>query len=179
MTIEPTAHDQELSDAISSATEEIIRHCHRDFNDSETLSTRTYESFLNPDRGPVLITDDFSTADGLVVSSGGITYDASTLTLKPRNGVMQGMTGWPYWRIEGAFPLSTEVSVTARWGWSTVPNPVRQACFIMAADSFQLKDQRLGIAGSDQFGTIVTLRDNGLAVKKLKNYRRNSVLVDG
>lgn len=185
MNIVPTDFDAELSSAIASSTGEIIRHCHRDFNDAEAASLRTYKSFRNPERDEafdypsVLITDDFSTVAGLIVADGETSYDASALVLEPENGIVQGMIGFPFWRIKGSFPVNKRIQVTARWGWTAVPNPVRQAAFIIAADSFQLKDQRLGIAGSDAFGSVVTLRENTLAKKKLKEFRRDSVLVAG
>jgi len=183
MSIEPTDHDEEISDAISSTTIDIIRHCHRDFNDSGSASIRKYKSIRNMERSEwskypsILITDDFSTDVGLIVDSDGTTYDNSSLVLEPANGVVQGLGGFPYWTIKGNFPTGELVSVTARWGWSAVPASVRQAAFIMTSDTFQLKDQRLGIAGSDQFGSVVVLRENTLAFKKLKNFRRGSVLV--
>lgn len=179
MKIVPDEFDDVLEDAISSATIEIIRHCHRDFNDAGSVSTREYEPFLHPDFGPMVITDDFHTTTGLIVASDGTTFDNADLTLKPLNGVMQGLTGWPYWKIEGDFTLSEKVSVTAQWGWSAIPKPVRQAAFILATDTFQLKDQRLGIAGSDAFGSVITVKDSKAAQSKLRSYRRDSVLVDG
>lgn len=176
MGIVPDGYDTVLNDAIDSATQEIIRWCHRDFNDAGSVSTRTYEI----ERNGIVVTDDFSSIVGLVVASDGTTIDNADLTLKPRNGVMQGLTGWPYWKIEcSSFRCGQEVEVTARWGWAAVPKPVRQAAFILSTDTFQLKDQRLGIAGSDAFGSIVTVKDSRAAQSKLKLYRRDSVLVDG
>lgn len=179
MKITPDDMDDLLQDSIDSTTPEIIRYCHRDFNDAEIASTRTYTAFTDPDEGPMIITDDFSTSVGLVVVSNGTTFSASDLKLYPRNGVMQGLTGWPYWQIRGPFTDGADVDVTVRWGWAAVPNPVKQAAKILAADTFQLKDQRLGIAGSDAFGSVITVKDCRPARTKLAPYRRDSVLVDG
>jgi hypothetical protein len=178
MGLTPDTFDQHLEDVVGSITGDIIRWCHRDFNDAGTVSTRVYEPLLHPDYGPMVITDDFSTTVGLVVESAGTTLDISKLTLKPLNGVVQGMTGWPFWQIIGGLSTSAHVSVTAQWGWSAIPKPVRQAAFILGSDTFQLKDQRLGIAGSDQFGSIVTVKDSRAAQSKLKAFRRDSILVD-
>lgn len=170
---------QELTDAVESSTQEIIRWCHRDFNDAETVSMRMYRPFKHPDYGPMIITDDFSSVEGLVITSGSATIDPASLLLEPLNGVMQGVTGWPYWRVAGGFSLDQMVTVAARWGWAAVPKPVRQASFILGTDTFQLKDQRLGIAGSDQFGQVVTVKDSRAAKAKLRAYRRDTVLMDG
>lgn len=167
--------DQILQNSISAVTDEIIKHCHRDFNDAEEVSTRQYPVIRHPDYGPMLITDDFHSVDSLVAGN----LSPSDLRLEPLNGIVQGKTGWPYWRIIGAFTPGELVSVTAQWGWAAIPNAVRQAAFIWAADTFQLKDQRLGIAGSDQFGSVITVRESKAAKFKLKGYRRDSVLVDG
>jgi hypothetical protein len=35
----------------------------------------------------------------------------------------------------------------------------------------------MGVAGSDQFGTIVRVRDNSAVAAKLKNFVRDKVLV--
>ena len=164
-----------MTDAVGSITEEIIGYCHRDFNDAGAVSSRQYRAISHPEYGPMLITDDFHTTVGLVVGSLGV----SSLTLEPLNGIVQGKTGWPYWRIIGSFTPGELVSVTAQWGWASIPKAVRQAAFIWGADTFQLKDQRLGIAGSDQFGSVITIKESRAAKAKLRAYRRDSVLVDG
>lgn len=167
--------DEVLQDSVSAVTDEIIRHCHRDFNDAGEVSSRQYPVIRHPDYGSMIITDDFHSVDGLV--AGDLTF--ADLRLEPLNGIVQGMTGWPYWRIIGSFTPGELVSVTAQWGWAEIPGAVRQAAFIWAADTFQLKDQRLGLAGSDQFGSVISVRDCKPAKLKLKGYRRDSVLVDG
>jgi hypothetical protein len=48
---------------------------------------------------------------------------------------------------------------------------------MLASDTFQVKDSRMGVAGSDQFGTIVRVRSNSLVEAKLKHFIRQKVLV--
>lgn len=69
------------------------------------------------------------------------------------------------------------VRVTAQWGWETLPSDVKQAVKMLASDTFQVKDSRMGVAGSDQFGTIVRVRSNSLVEAKLKHFVREKVLV--
>jgi hypothetical protein len=168
-------NDTDLQEAIDSSTEEINRICHRDFNDSGNVSARSYQPFWDPDNGPTVITDDFSTTEGLIVACGETVYDIASLTLYPENGLMQG-SPWPFTKICGSF--TGKVTVTARWGWANVPAPVKQAAYQIAQNVYQLKDQRLGIAGSDQFGQVITVRESGPAMRKLSRYVRDSVLVD-
>ncbi|MYV58039.1 hypothetical protein [Streptomyces sp. SID3212] len=179
MGLQPDTYMEHVQDAVDSITGDIIRWCHRDFNDAGAVTTRVYKPILHSDDGPMIITDDFSTVENLIVESNGTTFNNSDLELLPLNGVMQGFTGWPYWQILGNFSIGQKVSVSAQWGWAQVPKPVRQAAFLLGSDTFQLKDQRLGIAGSDQFGSIVTVKDSRAAQSKLKPFRRDSILVAG
>jgi hypothetical protein len=108
--------------------------------------------------------------------------DSDQYELSPLNGMLNGIP-WVYWRIDmvgtTSLPLYRKacVRVTAQWGWEAVPPDVKQACKIHASDTFQLKDSRMGVAGSDQFGTIVRVRDNSAVAAKLKNFVRDKVLV--
>lgn len=173
---ESRGFDVQLQEAIDSSTEEINRCCHRNFNDAGDVSSRIYFPFTHPEYGPTILTDDFSTTEGLIVACGDTTFDVSSLLVTPVNGLMQGEP-WPYTAIHG--PFTGRVSVTARWGWASVPKPVKQAAYFIAQDTFQMKDQRLGIAGSDQFGQVITIKDNRPAKMKLKKYIKDAILVDG
>lgn len=186
MGLEINTYDALLADAISSTSREIEDFCHRQFHTAGAATARVYQP-LDPAR---VFVDDFHTAVGLIVETDddndGIfetVWAASDYELRPLNGVRNGQPGWPYWEIAAVgskrFTGScrANVRVTADWGWAAIPEPVRQAAFILASDTFQLKDQRLGIAGSDQFGQIVRVRDNQLAASKLKHYVRQKAYV--
>jgi hypothetical protein len=47
----------------------------------------------------------------------------------------------------------------------------------MAAETFQLKDAPLGVAGMDAFGSALRVRDNAMAASKLAPYVRDRFLV--
>lgn len=176
-----------VDDAIASASREINKFCHRTFHDAGSVSARVFR----PLSLHAVYVDDFSTSIGLVVEADndgdGVfeqTWADGDYELTPLNGVVDGESGWPYTRIVAVgyskrFRLTrrTNVRVTARWGWAEVPDLVVQACKILASDTFQLKDSRMGIAGSDQFGQIVRVRDNQMAQNKLRHYARNKVIV--
>ncbi|WP_432112865.1 hypothetical protein [Streptomyces sp. S1] len=183
-----TGQDGSLGDALLSASREIDSYCARQFNRSETATAREYE----PAGRDYCIVDDFYTTTDLVVKldSGGNGTFATTLTssqyeLSPANGVVDGMTGWPYYRIRLLDGLTVPCSyggrsrtlqVTARWGWEEVPQPVRAACKIMAAETWKLKDAPFGVLGIDEFG-IVRVRQNKLAVSKLAPYSKTRLLI--
>ncbi|MFD4474702.1 hypothetical protein ACFWPU_01095 [Streptomyces sp. NPDC058471] len=183
-----SGQDGRLQDALDSASREIESVCARQFNKTPTASPREYE----PDGCDYTVVDDFHTATGLVVkldTSGDGSF-ATTLTgsqyeLSPANGVVDGMAGWPFYRIRLlgglTFPRyysgrSRVLQVTAQWGWPEVPAPVRAACRIMAAETWKLKDAPFGVLGLDEFG-IVRVRQNKLAVSKLAPYSKTRLLI--
>lgn len=184
MGLETSTDDTLVDDAISSASREIERHTNRQFNDAEAASARLYVA----KKCGVLAVDDFWTTAGFIleidVNGDGTwtTVPASEYQLSPLNRMLNGVP-WVYWKIEmvgtTSLPVRRKASVrvTAQWGWEAVPPDVKQAVKIHASDTFQLKDSRMGVAGSDQFGTIMRVRDNSAVAAKLKNFVRQKVLV--
>ena len=183
-----SGQDGGLNDALMSASREIESYCSRQFNRVETATAREFE----PDSYCHTYVDDFYTTAGLVVkldSSGDGTF-SQTLTssqyeLTPANGVVGGMPGWPFYKLQLLsglrFPASyggraRTLQVTAKWGWADVPQPVRAACKIMAAETWKLKDAPFGVLGLDEFG-VVRVRQNKLAVSKLAPYSKTRLLI--
>lgn len=183
--------DDALEDAIRSASGEIEKMCNRQFNQLTVANSRKYA----PGKcGTYVKVDDFYTNSGLIVEvddSG--TGNWRTLTqdvdydLEPANGVKDGQSGWPFYEIRffDRVPVcwidrarkKNTVRVTAKWGWADVPAPVKQACLIIAAETFQMKDAPFGVAGMDQFGNVMRVRDNRVAMGKLARYQRNRIPV--
>jgi hypothetical protein len=174
--------DQDLTDAIASVSEEIEQTCNRQFNQASSATAREFTA----DSAGFVTVDDFYDTAGLVVQTGtgyGVTWSVTDYDLHPLNGVVDGMPGWPYWKIKVSatagsrmFIRGQKVQVTAKWGWAAVPDAVKQACKIMAGATFQIKDAPFGVAGSDQWGTI-RVRDNQMAQNKLARYIKDRVLV--
>lgn len=184
-----TEFDERLDDALVTSSKAIERYSGRVFNDALTVSARVF----NPTRSGLAFVDDFSTITGLIIKTDddedGVfeeTWTTADYQLEPLNGMRNGMTGWPYWQIRAvgpslSFPKLSNgratLQVTARWGWSAVPAPVKQACLIMAAETFKLATAPLGVAGMGEFG-FIRVRDNRMATAKLEPYRRDVYLVD-
>jgi len=185
-----TADDDDtlLEEAIESASREIDKHCGRRFYADDVVSARTYYV----DEPCLARVDDFHTTTGLIVKtdSGDDGSYATTLTLttdfilQPLNGIVDGESGWPYWKIKtfspGILPKWTQrpgLQVTAKWGWAAVPSPVYQSCLIMATANYKLKDSAFGSVGIGEFGGIVTVKQTPAAMVKLAPYCRNSMLV--
>lgn len=185
--IADTNDDDRLTDALAAASREIEQWCGRQFNDAGAASARVFHP-LTP---YTVMVDDFSTTTGLVVATDtdddgtyDTTWTSSDYDLEPVNGVVSGMTGWPYYQLRAVgdytFPRCVRrrrsVQVTAQWGWAAVPSEVKQACLIIAAESFKLGDAPFGVAGFGEFGPV-RVRMNSRAQSLLAPYRLNPVLV--
>lgn len=181
--IADSTDDDRLTASLASASRELEAWCARQFNDAGAATARTYR----PAGGCRALVDDFSTTTGLIVetSTDGTTWTTWSTTdyqLEPLNGVVDGLSGWPYWRIVAVggrwFPEYrwTTVRVTARWGWTAVPAPVKEACMMIAAETFKIGDAPFGVAGFGEFGAV-RVRMNTRAQSLLAPYQRNPVLV--
>lgn len=178
---EEDRYDGPLQQALESVSDEIEQYCNRQFNKTTSASARDFRIRY----GPYVIVDDFHTITDLVIQydSGSGSFTTLTTTdyeLQPLNGVVDGQPGWPYNKVvrkTGSFVRGLgRLRVTAQWGWTSVPPPVRQSCLIMAAATFQIKDSPFGVAGSDQWGTI-RVKDNLMASAKLNRYVVDRILV--
>lgn len=184
--ISDTVDDQVLTDALNAVSRSIERHCGRQFNDAGSASARLFTI-----GDPCVVTiDDFSTTTGLVIATDdsnsgtySTTWSATDYQLEPLNGIVNGESGWPYYRIRVVlgryFPTAVRraaLQVTARWGWTAVPAPVKQACLLLASETAKLRDAPFGVAGFGQFGAV-RVRDNPKAASLLAPYRRYPVLV--
>lgn len=176
------SYDDALQDALASVTSEIEAKCNRQFNKATSASQRSYY----PDNRCLVKVHDFYTTDDLVVTvNGSALIEGTDFELHPLDGIVDGRSGWPYWKIRliggRAFPMSQStgapIKVTARWGWNSIPAPIKQASLIMAAETFQLKDAPLGVAGMDAFGSALRVRDSSVARNKIAPYVRDLFLV--
>lgn len=179
-------YDDLLSDALEAASRGIELVCDRQFNDVG-LGPWTPRVFYGDGTG-VLEVDDFSSSSGLVIrldtnddDTFATTLDVADFRLHPRNGIVGGQPGWPFselWHRRGRWwEQGVAVEVTARWGWTEVPLPVKQATLMCAAELYKTKDAPFGVAGNNaQYGAI-RVRENPLVMSKLHPYMRNPVLV--
>lgn len=156
-----------VEQSAAAASRQIERYCGRQFNTTTSATARVYRT----NRCDLVRVDDFHTTTGLVVKSDtaddgtyDTTWDTTDYVLEPFGGIEDGVSGFPYRTIRavetrafytGARP---RVEVTAQWGWTAVPDVVKQATYILAAQLFGLKNATLGVAGFGDFG-VVRVRD--------------------
>lgn len=187
MNIQGSTYDARIAAVCSAVSREVEDFCHRQFNQAASPTARVYR----PGDRCTAIVDDFSTTTGLIVATDNdddgtfeTTWVAADYALSPLNGVLNGRTGRPYWMIDAVgfsqrfHPTNhPNLQVTAQWGWTAVPPEVKESCLMLGADTFQVKDSRFGVAGSDQFGNVTRVRDNVVAMNKLRHFVRQKVFV--
>lgn len=180
-----TADDSEYEAVIESASRWIDDYCGRRFYQDASATARVFHA---TDYTTVCV-DDVSTTTGLVVESDtgndgtySSTISSSDYQLEPLNGVVDGISGWPYTRIvlleAPWFRTSGRragVQVTARWGWAAVPDAVNLACKVIALEHFRLRDAPFGVVGFEEFG--MRLRDNMRVTGLLQRFRTSGSAV--
>jgi len=176
--------------AIESASRWIDRHCGRSFY----LETATSVGVYRPDDPYVAWVDDIATTTGLVVKTdptGDYTWSQTwtidvDFHLEPRNAsrVGTGTTVQPYayWRIVAVgskrFPVHQyrdTLQVTAKFGWSSVPDEVQQACVLRTASLIDRKNSPNGIAGFGEYGSVRISRQDPDVLALLHPYVRMNI----
>jgi hypothetical protein len=181
--ITDAADDSQAQIAIQTTAQWINEYAGRHFN--RITETRTYE----PHNIWVLNIDDLVsvTAVNLDPNGNGVFSQAlvqnvdyelrlgdglynvnATGIARPYRQLQIIQTGnwfpftWPYSRLD-------RVQIIGTWGWSSVPPPVTQANFILAADLFKMKDAPFGVAGVSDLG-VVRIQSNPWLTEMLRPY---------
>lgn len=152
-----------LERVLIAASGAIDAYCGRRFWQDLEATTRTYR----PGSSSVAWVDDISTDDGLIVktdtsgdSSWATTWDTDDYQLEPLNSDVDG-SAYAWWKIAAidakTFPTAGRrptLQVTARFGWSSIPTAVEQACILKAASLYKRKEAPFGIAGFGDMGVV-------------------------
>jgi hypothetical protein len=172
---ETNADIADMTSALAGAEYAVKRHCHRDF--TVATDTATPRVFV-PESDTVVRVDDFASTTGLVVTNDGSTIAAAGYQLEPLNGIDLTGEAVPYTTVRLVTGLCwtrtyrrATVSVTARWGWSTIPDDVVEATKILAKDLVHHRETRFGVAGWGQFG-VVRMRENPTVLSLLQRVVR-------
>lgn len=172
--ISGTQHDTTMASAVNATIQAVIRYCGRSFEKVAVASetARVYSRSGESDwRGiesaySAVIHDVWDTTNLVVKTDEGddgtfeTTWAATDYQLEPLN-LLEGDTYSPYWRIRAVesrtFPLSSRraaLQVTAAWGWTAVPDDVKEAALLKAARLWTRKDSPQGVAGFGEFGVV-------------------------
>lgn len=157
-----TSDDAQLSLAISTASRAIDLHTGRQFGLVAAPEARYYTPRWDKELRRWTVTiDDLMTVTGIAVmadldDSGGYTEEIDAYALKPVNAQPKGRP----WTSFVVLPSSTvlpspdqdSVEVTAQFGWTTVPTPIKEACLLQASRLFSRRNAPFGVTGSPDNG---------------------------
>jgi hypothetical protein len=182
-----TADDDLLDDAINAASRQIDTFCGRIFFQQSATARQFFTNDLYR-----LHVDDISTTTGLIVKydddDDGVyetTVSASEFQLLPINQVVGGILISPFYIVElisdgnHEWPLDyssnrPRAEITAKWGYSEVPEPIRQATLMLASELFAMRNAPLGVAGVGDFG-VVNIQQNREITRLIAPFRKGTV----
>lgn len=148
--VDDTAEDTRLERALTRASRAIDTRCGRRFYADGSASARTYYAtgriLWRSDAGEyVLLTDDISTATGLLLDG------VAATTTWPENAIARGR---PIEAISLSSRGTNSYSVTAKWGWPAVPDSIVEATLLLANRRFMRADSPEGVAGWASEGAV-------------------------
>lgn len=168
-----TTNDDAISAALLSASRQIDGHCGREFNQSESdeyrffdvpFGTRYWNGFDFGGRGfwgpsPLELGDVVSVTE--IASDDGsgdyaTAWDVDSYVLYPRNEAIKGK---PYREARrtpnGSWAITSyPIRVAGVFGWPAVPDPIKQACFLIANREKSLYDAPFGLSGGGEMGAL-------------------------
>lgn len=153
----------------------VKRYCQRSFELADTSATARV--FIPAHCSPILRVHDFCDTASLVVSNYGTTVASTDYQLEPLNAVDWSGAAVPYeqirllystWTMYGGLATAT---ITAKWGWTTIPAEVVEAVKLIGKDWVQQRSTTLGYVNT-QAGPAGTGGRNWAAMNLLQPWRR-------
>lgn len=175
--------------AIEAASRAIDRYCGRKFWLDAAVTTRVYR----PDDPYEADVFDIGSTTGLVIKTDttgdgtwATTWDTGDYLLEPLNqdvvAVGDTVTPYAWWRIvavdEKTFPVSvrrTTLQVTAKHGWSAIPDDVQEACLLLSARYYKRRGSPEGVSGFGEYGAVRLARTDPDVMALLAPYTKQSV----
>lgn len=177
--ISGSADDTFLNLAIDAAEKSINDLCGRKFTADSSATARTYRA-----QPYLAVTDDISTLTGLVVKTDtaadgtfDTTWASTDYQVEPLNNLTKGRSvnnlraiGSYTYPVYGDGQVSVEV--TAKWGWPSVPDPVKQATLLTSSRLYGRKASPMGVIGVGDFGPVRISRTDPDIAALLMDYKR-------
>lgn len=160
--ISDSVDDTQLALAIAAASRAIDVYTNRQFGLVDEPEARLYTAEWDRFRRRWVIPID----DLMTVTGGTVTTDAGDISvyngdLRPFNATLDGI---PYTSLvvspdSAIQPTGTEgeVTFTATWGWTAVPDAVTLATLLQANRIASRRDSPYGVAGSPDLGSELRL----------------------
>lgn len=161
------ADEAQMDLAIAAASRAVDRCTRRQFGLVANAEQRFFTARLEVARARwVIEVDDLMTTLDLEIAFDADedeTYssDITVYGLRPANAAAKARP-WtdlviPARSVVQPTGLESGVAVTARWGWTAVPDSVKQATLLQASRLLQRRDSPYGVAGSPEAGSELRL----------------------
>lgn len=131
-----------------------------------------------PVRHPLYSYDKVLLRNGIASATGFAVSGYSTPVLMPEDALAEGVPADAFRLPAGsAFGLNGNLTVTAVWGWPSVPSDITWATQMQAARYYRRKGSPEGIAGSAEWGLtrIPALDPDVLGILKGGGYMRAGI----
>lgn len=174
--------------AINATSRAIDKHCGRKFWLDTSATVRRYVT----DDPLVAWVADIGSTTGLVIQTDSngdgtwaTTWASTDYELHPLDADLEGADAYSWTKIvaidryefetvTGIAAARSNLKVTAKHGWSAIPDAVNQACIIRAASIFKRREAIFGVAGFGQFGDVRITRKDPDVLELLHPYIRIS-----
>ena len=160
--------------AIDAAEESINDHLGRQVELAG--DTATERTFVPDGDSPVLRIHDCT--EITLVEDNGVVVPSDAWQAEPVNGIDSTGQEVPYSQIRllagswtALYNNQATVTITARWGWASLPSRYKQAVMIAAADLLQQADVRNGVIGYAG-DYAVRVKSNPAVTQLLRKLRR-------
>lgn len=167
VSISDSDDDTLLALAIEAASRAVDLYTNRQFGAITGTEDWLYTAEWDRRRSRWLIPiDDLMTTDDLTVTvvdtEGDDVGNVDLYELEPANAVSRDSKPWTWIvvRPDAAYKptsLRNGVKVTATWGWSAVPDTVKEATLLQASRIFSRRTSPYGVAGSPDLGSELRL----------------------
>lgn len=154
--------DADIDLIIGAVSRLIEKRCNRTFY-AGTAGAVRYFTAQSPQR---IYVDDFTAITALETDDDGDgTVDATWAAADYRKLPSSSQFGWPYTWIEVMpegdyrFPKGRRdgVKITGTFGWTAVPDEIREACLLQANRLWQRRSAPFGVQGANEFGAPVII----------------------
>lgn len=156
--VDDTNDDAQIGFALTAASRAIDRCASRQFGQTSPAADRVYTAEWDRRRCRWFArVDDVGTTTNMVVVLSDTTV--TDYSLEPRNAVANGKV-WEqivFGSGESATAGADNLTITALWGWPSVPVPIKQATLLQASRFLARRDSPYGVAGSPENGSELRL----------------------
>lgn len=150
-----TTDDAKLARNITAASRAVDDHCNRQFGKVAAPELRTYTAMRYDGYNTIVLTDDLMDLTGVVVTVAGVAYVPARWG--PQNAPARGKP-WRRAFLPGSLSRApADVSITAAWGWTAVPEAVKEATLLQGLRFSLRKNSPFGVAGSPELGSELRL----------------------